>query len=455
MTIYDVHGMRAIVVGAARSGIAAAELLATRGARVVLSDARADVPGAARLCELGVTLELGGHVPATFAQADCIVMSPGVPPELPVVARARAAGVPTISEIELASRFLQGKVIAVTGTKGKSTTTTLIGRILRQAGRAVTVGGNIGTPLSGQVAQSTPETLHVVECSSFQLELIDRFHPWVAVLLNLSADHLDRHPSLEAYAAAKARIFERQTLQDHAVVNAEDARVRRLAADGRAHIHAFSRRGATDAEVFCRAEWIMASDPTGEYPLMPLEAIQLLGPHLIDDVLAAVAVARLVDVPPSVMREAVHSFAGLEHAMELVAESGGVRFVNDSKATNVDAALRAIESFESGVVAIIGGRFKGGDLRLLRSVLGARAAAVVAIGEATPLVHEALDDIVPVHDARTMVDAVAQGQRLAPANGVVLLAPACASFDMFKDYAERGDRFRDAVHQLVSRLEMA
>src|SRR5437899_2420118 len=241
---FSVDGRRVTVAGAARSGIAAAELLARRGARVMLSEAGPDIAEADRLRGLGVALEVGGHTRDTFVNADLVVLSPGVPPEIPVVVAARDRGIPVIAEIELASRWLLGRVIAITGTKGKSTTTALTGRILESAGFKVTVGGNIGAPLSAQVHESTPDTFHVVEASSFQLEQIDTFHPWIAVLLNFSADHLDRHPTVEAYAAAKARIFENQEAGDFAVINADDPAVLELARRGRAATHYFARSGS-------------------------------------------------------------------------------------------------------------------------------------------------------------------------------------------------------------------
>lgn len=451
MAGFSVTGKRVTVAGAARSGIAAAELLAERGARVTLSDAASSLEGsrqAGELAALGVDLELGGHVEATFTGADLVVLSPGVRGDQPAVAAARRSGVPVIGEVELASRWLQGRVIAVSGTKGKSTTTALTGRILEAAGFAVTVGGNIGAPLSRQVAASTPGTLHVVETSSFQLEEIDTFHPWIAVMLNFSPDHLDRHPSVEAYAAAKARLFENQRERDWAVINADDPAVVEMAQRGRARRQSFGRTAAISEGTTVEGGWIVSRSRGVTERLVPLEAIRLIGPHLVDDVMAAATVARLAGVSPAELTAAVEGFTGLEHAMELVADIGGVRFVNDSKATNVEAARRAIESFDRGVVAIVGGRFKGGDLRLLRAPLAARAKAVVAIGEARPLVRDALSDVVDVREASSLEEAVGIGYDLAKPEGVVLLAPACASFDMFRDYAERGRRFKEEVERL-------
>jgi UDP-N-acetylmuramoylalanine--D-glutamate ligase len=450
-----VEGKRVVVAGAARSGLAAAELLARRGAHVTLSDTRPHVPDAEPLRQLGVDIELGGHAAATFAGADLVVLSPGVPPAQPAVDAARRSGVPIVSELELASRWLQGRLIAITGTKGKSTTTVLAGRMLEAAGFKVAIGGNIGVPLSVQVAESTPDTLHVVEASSFQLELIDGFHPWIAVMLNFSPDHLDRHPSAAAYAAAKARIFENQDARDWSVVNADDPTVLELASRGRGTQRRFARSRPLLEGTTIEGDWIVDRHGDSANRLVPVGAIHLLGPHLVDDVIAATAVGAIAGAQSTAMTSAVEQFRGLEHAMELVADIDGVRFVNDSKATNVEAALRSIESFDRGVVPIIGGRFKGGDLRVLRAAVAARAVAVVAIGEAAPLVGEALSDIVAVRQASGFREAVETAFSLARPAGVVLLAPACASFDMFSDYAERGRRFKEEVARIARSTDHA
>jgi UDP-N-acetylmuramoylalanine--D-glutamate ligase len=450
MSEFSVQDQHVVVVGAARSGIAAAELLLGRGARVTISDTRATFDDADRLRRAGAELDLGGHTDDVLADADLVVLSPGVPPDLPELDRVRRRGVPVIGEVELAWRWLRGRVIAITGTKGKSTTTTLTGRILQAAGLPAVVGGNIGSALSAQVEDSTPETLHVVEVSSFQLETSDTFHPWIAVLMNFSADHLDRHGSLDAYGAAKQRIFANQTPDDWAVVNADDEGATALARGGRAARFDFSRRGRDGDGITVRHEQVVCHRDGRSEPLLPLTSIRLIGPHLVDDVLAAAAVGSLVGVPARVMQQAIEDFAGLEHALEPVEEIAGVRFVNDSKATNIEAAKRAIESFDAGVVAIMGGRFKGGDFRDLREAAASRATAVIAIGESKALVRDALGDQVPVHDAAGMRDAVRAAFAAAAPGGVVLLAPACASFDMFSDYAERGRIFKEEVRRLGS-----
>jgi UDP-N-acetylmuramoylalanine--D-glutamate ligase len=290
-----------------------------------------------------------------------------------------------------------------------------------------------------------------VEVSSFQLEQIDRFRPWISVLVNFSPDHLDRHRTVEAYASAKARIFENQEVDDYAVINFDDPGATRLAQHVRARVRPFSRTRHLLAGTAIEDGWIVERWDGRTARLAPLTGIRLLGAHLIDDVLAAATAASIAGARPDDIATAVETFGGLEHAMELVTEYQGVRFVNDSKATNVEAAVRSIESFPGGVVAIVGGRLKGGDLRLLRGPIGGRGKAVVAIGEARDLVRAAVEDVIDVHDAASMDEAVETAFELAKPSGVVLLAPACASFDMFRDYAERGRKFKEAVRRLAER----
>ena len=432
----------------------------------MLTESRPAFDHADRLRNLGVDLELGGHRASTLEGADLIVTSPGVALEQPTFDGARARGVEMIGELELASRWVKGPLIAVTGTKGKSTTTTVIGRMLQAEGRQVLVGGNIGVPLSAQVEASTAETLHVVEVSSFQLETTTTFRPWISLWLNFAADHLDRHPSIEAYAAAKARIFANQTPADWTVVNADDGVVMEKAAHAQAQRVLFSPSGAVDQGFVAEGDWIVKRTATARERMLPISAIELTGRHMLHNVIAAAAVASIAGVRPDAMRKALEGFHGLEHVMEPVATVNGVRFVNDSKATNVEAARRSIESFDGPVVAIVGGLFKGGDLRELREPLRARGGSVVAIGEAAPRVHAALDGAVSVRDAGSMPQAVREAYELArglPAvalaeaeaaakAGVVVLAPACASFDWFRDYAERGRVFKDAVRALEEEL---
>jgi len=446
---FSVTGKRVVVVGAARSGVAAAQLLVRKGATVTLTDLQPEIRAEAQLKEAGVALELGGHRVETLSAADLIVLSPGVPPNQPEIAHARASGVRVMGELELASRWLRGRIVAITGTKGKSTTTTLTGRMLEAGGHRVLVGGNIGQALSSQVDASTDDTIHVIETSSFQLESVETFHPWIAVLLNFSADHLDRHADIAEYAAAKARVFSNQTTADWAVLNADDEPSHALAQDARSQRLLFAvDRDLREGLVVAGDAIVRRRRATADEVLVPLSAVKLLGRHLLADVLAASAVASLAGVDAAAMTRAVETFTGLEHALEPVESIGGVRFVNDSKATNVESALRAIESFEPGLVVILGGRFKGGDFGDLRDALRERRASVVAIGEAAPLVRDALAATVPVHFAADMAVAVRTAFAVASPGDTVVLAPACSSFDMFTDYAERGRVFKREVMKL-------
>jgi UDP-N-acetylmuramoylalanine--D-glutamate ligase len=438
-----------VVVGAARSGIAAAELLQRRGARVLMTERREDFEQASALRRAGIEVELGGHSQATFESADLVVTSPGVPPEEPGLVAVRARGVEVIGELELASRWLRGRVIAVTGTKGKSTTTTLLGRMIAADGKRVLVGGNIGVPLSSQVDESTPDTIHAVEVSSFQLETTTTFRPWIALWLNLAADHLDRHPSVAAYADAKARIFANQRAEDWAVVNLDDAIVMAHSEGIASKRVGFSPLGTTRDGFSVDGEWIVRRTATSTERLVPVSAVELTGRHMLGNVVAAVATASVAGVSTSAMVASLKGFRGLEHVMEPSGRIGDVTFVNDSKATNVEAARRSIESFDGGVVALVGGHFKGGDFRDLREALASRGRAVVAMGEAAPLVRDALADLLPVIDAGSMREAVERGYEAARPDGVVLLAPACASFDWFRDYAERGRVFKEEVERFT------
>lgn len=445
---FSVLNKRAVVLGAGRSGLAAARLLVSRGARVTLADTRTHLDRCADLERAGIAVELGPHRAALLSEADLVVLSPGVPPAQDVVEAARRAGVEVIGEIELASRWLKGRVIAITGTKGKSTTTTLIARMLEAGDLLVTAGGNLGTALSEQVATTRSDVVHVVEVSSFQLETADTFHPWISVLVNLSPDHLDRHASFEEYAAAKARIFAQQTASDWAVVNADDSGAMALAEGTAARRFDFGFDRLVGDGVTVDGDQVVVRRNGTTSVVVPLASVRVPGRHLLADVMAAAAVATIAGVSPAAIQRAVEGFTGLEHALEAVGERHGVRYVNDSKATNVVSARRAIESFDRDVVVIMGGRYKGGEFRDLRDVMASRVRAVIAIGEATERITTALGDLVPVEPALSMGDAVRQATAHAVTGGVVLLAPACSSFDMFEDYAARGRAFKDEVARL-------
>jgi UDP-N-acetylmuramoylalanine--D-glutamate ligase len=455
----QLNGASAVVVGLARSGVAAAAFLAGRGARVTASDVKpreALTPDALALERQGVRLEVGGHRIETLLAASLVVVSPGVAWDLPELVRARDQGIEVIAELELACRYMPGEAVAITGTKGKSTTTAAVGAMLRAAGRDVRVAGNIGRPAILCVEGSDARTVFALEVSSFQLEGLRSLHPRVAIFLNLSDDHLDRHGSFEAYAKAKARIFLNQTADDWAVVNADDRRVLDLARQGRARLLAFgdSARSAADAAFF-EKDVARLRRLGQEEALFERAAVRLPGPHLADDLLAAAAAARLMGVPPDAIQRAVECFEGAEHVLEFVAEIDGVRYFDDSKATNVEAACKSLEAFDRPVIAIMGGRFKGGDLTRLAQVAGGRAKLVLAIGEAQELFVQALSPAVAVTACDSLATAVARAREAAQPGDIALLAPACASFDMFADYAQRGQAFKQEVRRLADRCAVA
>ncbi|HSD67296.1 MAG TPA: UDP-N-acetylmuramoyl-L-alanine--D-glutamate ligase [Vicinamibacteria bacterium] len=444
-----------MVVGLARSGVAAAEFLARRGAAVVAVDRKREgelAAGALALREKGVRLETGPHRAETFAGAAMVVVSPGVPWDLPELEAARGAGVPVIAEIELAFRHLGGRVAAVTGTKGKSTTTAALGAMLREAGFDARVGGNIGAPLVGLVEGSTDATTFAVEASSFQLEGTVRFHAHVAVWLNLSPDHLDRHPSLDAYVAAKARVFANQGPEDWAVVNADDPIVLREARRARSRTLLFRVTGGPlasgDGAFFEGGLARLRLDGRAE-TLFPRDEVHLPGAHLAGDLLVAAAAARVLGAPPAAIARAVRAFRGVEHVLEHVATVDGVDYYDDSKATNVEAARRSLEAFARPVLVVLGGRYKGGDFADLAPALREHGRRVLAVGEARERVRAALSGAVPVEVCGSLGEAVARAHAEARPGDVVLLAPACSSFDMFEDYAARGRAFKDEVRRLA------
>jgi len=385
------------------------------------------------------------------------VVSPGVPWEMPALAAARAKGVPVIAEIELAFRHLRGRVAAITGTKGKSTTTAALGAMLREAGFDARVGGNIGSPLVGLVEGSTEATTFAVEVSSFQLEGTDRFRPAVAVWLNLSPDHLDRHPSLEAYVAAKARIFARQEAGDWAVVNADDPVVLEQARRGRARKLLFRVTGEPLPEgdgAFFEGGLARLRRDGREETLFRRDEVILPGAHLAGDLLVAAAAARLLGAPADAIARAVRAFRGAPHVLQHVATIDGVAYYDDSKATNVEAARLSLEAFAQPVLVIVGGRYKGGDFGALVPALRAHGRRVLAIGEARERVKGALEGAVPVDPCASLREAVERARAVARPGDVVLLAPACSSFDMFTDYADRGRAFQAEVRRLAETVPL-
>jgi UDP-N-acetylmuramoylalanine--D-glutamate ligase len=449
----DLKNKRVLVVGLGKSGLSAAMFLREQGARVTVSDTRSAVALAKEipaLLEAGIMVESGGHGLLTFRRQDLIVVSPGVPMDTPEVKQVVAFGLPVIGELELASRYLQGRVVAITGSNGKTTTTTLVGKIFADAGVPTLVGGNIGLPVIELVAKSTPETVSVLEVSSFQLETVEEFHPWIAVVLNITPDHLDRHGSFESYAAAKARITERQTTEDFLVLNAEDKAAQMVALKTKAQIFWFSGRRPIKQGAFVHGESILFVPREGAKaePVMPVSDIHLKGSHNVENVLAAVCAARLAKIPAESIRASVAGFAAVEHRLELVKVVNGVEFYNDSKATNVDAAMKAVTSFPGGIHLILGGKDKDSDYSLMSGMLKERVKIVYTIGSAAEKIERQLQGVVKIVPAETLRVAVAKAAKAATSGDVVLLSPACSSFDQFENYEHRGRVFRQLVNEL-------
>jgi UDP-N-acetylmuramoylalanine--D-glutamate ligase len=450
----ELKNKRVLVVGLARTGVAAALFCAARGGAVTASESRTEAEigeSVAQLRAAGVTLELGGHQERTFLQQDLIVPSPGVPADFHLLQAARAKGTTIWSEIELAYRFLQGKLVGITGSNGKTTTTSLVEHILRTASFPTILAGNIGTPLISCVNGMTATTVTVVELSSFQLELIDKFRPNISVFLNLTPDHLDRHGSMDSYATAKARIFENQTEQDAAVVNADGVAAIPYAPK-RTPVYWFSRKRDISQGAGLRGDQIVFRRDGRDEPVMNRDEIPLVGDHNLENVLAAVAATRLAGAEAGAIAKGVRSFAGVEHRLEFVAEIGGVRYFNDSKATNVDATLKALDAFSGRVLVILGGKDKGSDYTALRRPLKEKAVVALLIGAASEKIEKQIAGSVEIEHAGTLDRAVEFAARKAQPGDTVLLAPACASFDQFQDYEHRGHVFKDLVRQLGRRL---
>jgi len=402
------------------------------------------------LLDAGIMVETGQHGERTFREQDLIDISPGVPFDMPQLARARERGTPIIGEIELASRFLKGNIVAVTGSNGKTTTTTLAGDVIAASGRDTLVGGNIGTPAISFVDAATEQSWVVLEISSFQLETVESFRPTIAAVLNVTPDHLDRHYSFENYAAAKARIFENQTDADAAVLNADDATCVAMAAKLKSRVYWFSRLREVERGAFVRGKEIVWRDANREQSILPVNEISLKGAHNLENLLAAVCIGMLVRAEPAATRRAVKEFRAVEHRLEYVGTVRGVEYYNDSKSTNVDATIKAVQSFPGRLHLILGGKDKGSDYTVLNELLGERAKRVYTIGAAAAKIESQLRGVEVVH-SETLEAAVKRASEEAKAGDVVLLAPACASFDQFESYEHPGRVFKSLVRGLADR----
>ena len=448
----ELNGKRVLVLGLGRSGLASALFLKSHGARVTVSDTKSEdqlrdqIPA---LLDAGIAVETGGHTQRTLQNQDLLVVSPGVPVDAPPIVQARNLGHHVVGEIELAAQFLKGPIVAITGSNGKTTTTTLIGEILKAGGLKTLVGGNIGTAAISLAEKSTPETIIVLEVSSFQLETISAFRPKIAVVLNVTPDHLDRHRTFAAYVDAKARIFENQTAEDFAVLNADDPTCLELAGRTHAQVFWFSRKREIEAGAFVRAGRIAFQQSGSEHEIMPVSEIPLKGAHNLENVLAAACAGSLMDCPAERIRAAVRNFKAVEHRLEFVANIRGVEYYNDSKATNVDATIKALESFPANIHLILGGKDKGSDYTVLNQLLRKRVKSVYTIGAAAETIQSQIKGAANIVSSATIEAAVKQATAAAQPGDIILLAPACASFDQFQNYEHRGRVFKELVHQLA------
>jgi len=458
-TKLDVKGRKALVIGAARSGIASARFLAQRGATVALNDRKPLgewSKGALDLKTEGVGLVEGDAPSWLLDQIDLVIISPGVPTKAIPIRYADRRGAEVIGEIELASRFLRGRIIAITGTNGKTTTTSLIGEMLKDAGLKVQVGGNIGKALISMIDSSRDDGWNVVEVSSFQLETVVDFHPTVAAVLNVTPNHMDRYETLMDYAAAKHNIFRKQTAGDVAILNADDEIVSSWASSLRAHVVQFSVKRKLDEGLFLRNRDLVSRTKDGERVLMTRDEMNLRGMHNVENVLAAFAAGLACGAAPDSLRQTVRRFRPVEHRLEEVAEINGVRFINDSKATSVDATMKALEAFadEPGkVVLILGGRGKQASYEPLTDLIKSQVRKMILIGEDAKTIEAEIGDAAQYEHASDMRDAVEKSFAAAQSGDVVLLAPACASFDMFESFEHRGKVFKNEVQRLMSKVQ--
>ena len=455
----NVAGKKVLIIGAARSGIACAKFLAVRGAVVAINDQKPFEnwsEEAAALKKEGIGC-IPGEVPGWLLDnIELVVVSPGVPSKIIPLRYAERAGAEVIGEVELASRFLKGRIVAITGSNGKTTTTALIGELLKDAGLTVQVGGNIGTPLISLVENSSDDGWTVVELSSFQLETIKDFHPAVAIVLNVTPNHMDRYESFTDYAAAKHRIFMNQTPSDVAVLNADDEIVSSWAKGLRAHVVEFSVKRELQEGLFLRGADLVSRTADGERVLLRRDEMKLRGLHNVENALAALSAGLACGAGPESMRETIMSFAPVEHRLEFVREIGGIKFYNDSKATSVDATVKALEAFqaeEGKVVLIIGGRGKKAPYAPLAGLVRGHVRELILIGEDAETISSELGEYAPTQKAVDMKDAVDRSFRAAQSGDIVLLAPACASFDMFESFEHRGKVFKEEVQSLMSKVQ--
>ncbi len=449
--MFDFKNKKVIILGAARSGLACASLLVRKGAKVTLSDSAVKpqkVKELKALKKIGVRIQTGGHPVSLLKGADYLVISPGVNSTLPVLRQSRRRGIPVLSEIEVACQYISCPIIAITGTNGKTTTTSLTGAIFNAAGYKTFVCGNIGLPMTAIADRTRPDSIVVAEISSFQLENIVSFRPHIAVMLNITPDHLDRYPGLPDYIKAKLNIYRNQTPANFAVVNYDDEVSRDTSKIGAAQVIYFSRKKALKTGLRVRAGRIYARLNGKTLAIVKTGELGIPGPHNLENALAAIACALLFKVPLPALRRTLRDFRGVEHRLELAGLVKGVKFINDSKATNVDSVVKALESFKEKIILIAGGRDKGSPYRPLAKLVKQKVKALIVLGEAKEKIKRELGKLTATFETENLPEAVKLGYKLARPGDIVLLSPACASFDMFKNYEQRGEVFKDMVRRL-------
>jgi UDP-N-acetylmuramoylalanine--D-glutamate ligase len=445
-----IQGKKAVVLGAGRSGIAAAKLLARHNVEVFASEScsvQENPLAADELKKASIPFEFEGHSTLIF-DADFWIISPGIPLNTQIVQKAQKKGISIFGELEAASWFCRSPIVAITGSNGKSTVTSLLGEIFREAGVPCIVAGNIGYPFSDSVDETIPEGVAVLEVSSFQLETIRGFHPHVAVILNLTPDHLDRHGDMETYANIKSRIFKNQNVSDYLVYNNRDSLVSRIAQKAKSQKVSFGQRESTRKTAFTKDGNLVISIHKNEELILAFNEMKIRGPHNEDNALASSLAAQLMGVDAVPLRCALRNFSGLPHRMERICERKGVEWINDSKATNVDSVWYALSSFQKPIILIAGGRDKDSDFSSLRERVKEKTKAVILIGEAALKIIQAWEGTRPLYHAGSLKEAVEKADEIAQSGDVVMLSPACASFDMFENFEDRGDQFKNFVHNL-------
>lgn len=446
----DLKGKKIVVLGVGKTGIATAKFLGKQGAQVAVTDEKPfDAWGADFESITGEKwLEKGNYHTGILDGASMVIPSPGVPPKNLILNAAIGKKIPIISEIELAHHFFKTPIIAVTGTNGKTTTTTLLGEILKGAGKKIFVGGNIGNPLIEYAQSETSDEYVVAEISSFQLQWVDKFHPFISILLNITSDHTDYHSSFAEYVKIKSRIFANQTENDFAIMNADDGPQKELTKNIRARIIHFSSKRELSEGIYLEKDRIICRIAKFSQESYPVSMIKIPGLHNVENVMAAIAAARLCGVDRQKVESCVSEFHGLPHRIEFAGEKNSIKFYDDSKGTNVGAVARALETFSQPVILLLGGRDKEGDFETLQSIIPGKTKRVILFGEAKERIASLIGNSVEKIKTQKLIDAVEVAYKSAQPGDIVLLSPGCASFDEFRDYKERGDIFKQAVRNL-------